>query len=321
MLDAHARMGEAFVANPALGNYASMHTSLRLTCPLPGPLTLSGGRRMGPDCPLSQLDDVRLIYLPSFQIVDPDMIIDNLRGMEAFHAWLRARGEDGVLIGACGASVFHLAVAGLLADRHVTLHPRLVTTFRKLFPAVPVDHIDTMSVSGRIMTCGPDSDNPALVLRLLGEAFSIAVAQSLALREPSGRPGQQSEYALDPVVLRAQLWIRERFTRTFRIADLAMELGVSHQALIRRFRAAGADTPRAFAQQVRVDSAASMLLETNRSITEIAQLVGYADVASFRQVFMAKFGMNPSAYRASRRTGAALGTARSRTDQSFPIVP
>jgi len=129
MIDAHGRLGEAYTANPALGDYARMHTRLRLVSSVAGGITLSGARRVDPDCSFFELDDVRVIYLPSFRVADPDRIEDDIRGMEPFHSWLKAHSEAGVLIGACGASVCHLAVAGLLTDHHVALHPGLATGF------------------------------------------------------------------------------------------------------------------------------------------------------------------------------------------------
>src|SRR3546814_16373958 len=45
----------------------------------------------------------------------------------------------------------------------------------------------------------------------------------------------------------------------------------------------------------------SMLAETRRSVTEIAQLVGYADVPSFRRVFVATTGVSPNAWRSRHR--------------------
>ena len=46
-----------------------------------------------------------------------------------------------------------------------------------------------------------------------------------------------------------------------------------------------------------------MFIETNRSVTEIAQLVGYTDVPSFRRIFQEAKGSAPSAYRAAVRAG------------------
>jgi transcriptional regulator GlxA family with amidase domain len=304
MIDAHARLGEVFATNPALGDYARMQTQLRLLGAEPGAIALVGGRSFPPDAALPDTRDPRLVFLPSFQLAVPDAFEARLPAFAPFHAWLREQGARGIEIGACGASVFHLAAAGLLDGRTCALSARLVPVMRRLFPRVAVDSDNGICRAGSIWSCSRDTDSAALVARLFAEAYSVAVGRGIAAREPPGPLAGLLSAAADPFVARAQLWIRDRFTRRFRIADLARDLGVSHQSLIRRFRAAGSATPREFVQRTRVDAAAIMLTETRRSVTEIAQLVGYADIPSFRSVFVAATGLTPAAYRRAHRAGS-----------------
>src|SRR3546814_15744830 len=95
--------------------------------------------------------------------------------------------------------------------------------------------------------CSSDlAESAALIARMFAEAFSLTLGRSLAAREPPGPQAGPLAAATDPFVARAQLWIRDRFTQRFRIADLPRDPGVSHQSLIRRFRAAGSSGPREF---------------------------------------------------------------------------
>ena len=301
MIDAHARLGELFESNPALGDYAEMHTRLVLASVSHDHVELAGGRQLACDTAFAALGEVRMAYLPSFQILDPEQLDAILADAAPFHQWLARLGEAGIHIGASGASVFHLAAAGLLDGQECAVPDALSPAFRQRFAKVRVVEANPLCVSGRCITCVHDFGCPALVIRLFTEAFSPAIAQSIALRAPPEAHAPQLGPFVDPLVARAQLWIRDRFTRDFRIGDLAAELGTSHQSLIRRFRAADGDTPRNYVQRIRAETAASMLLETNRSIAEIAQLVGYKDIASFRQVFMTIQGMSPGAFRKRAR--------------------
>ena len=301
MIDAHARLGEVFATNPALGDYARMQTGLRLLAAEGDRIELVGGRVFPADGRLADAAAPRLIFLPSFQLPDPDAFEARLPDFAPLHRWLRERSAEGIQIGACGASVLHLAAAGLLDGAGCAASPRLVGTLRRLFPRVQADTDNVIRRAGNLWTCSRDADSAALVARLFAESFSLTLGRSLAAREPPGPLAGPLTAATDPFVARAQLWIRDRFTRRFRIADLARDLGVSHQSLIRRFRAAGSASPREFVQRTRVDAAMSMLAETSRSVTEIAQLVGYADVPSFRRVFTAATGVSPSAWRRARR--------------------
>lgn len=308
MIDAHARLGEVFATNPALRDYARMQTGLRLLAAEGERIELVGGRGFPVDGKLEDPATPRLIFLPSFQLPDPDAFEARLGGFAVLHRWLRERSGEGIQIGACGASVLHLAAAGLLDGAGCAASPRLVGTLRRLFPRVQADTDNAIRRTGNLWTCSRDAESPALVVRLFAEAFSLTLGRSLAAREPPGVLAGPLAAATDPFVARAQLWIRDRFTQRFRISDLARELGVSHQSLIRRFRAAGSASPREFVQRTRVDAAMAMLAETSRSVIEIAQLVGYADVPSFRRVFTTVTGVSPSAW---RRKGRATPRAPS----------
>jgi transcriptional regulator GlxA family with amidase domain len=302
MSDAHARLGEAFATNPALGDYATMETRLVVMAAAGGRIELAGGRKFEADDRLANLAEARIVYLPAFQAPAPERALEAVRGCAAFHAWLRQRHKAGALIAACGASVLHLAVAGLLDGTACSAPARLHPLIEAHFPETMVDGSEPIAERDRVFTCARDADNAALVLRLIDRAFSAAIAQGLAQRE---RPAGVAPLPADPLVARAQSWIRDHFASDFAIADLAGQLGTSHQALIRRFRLAGEGTPRAYAQRLRVDAAAISLVETGRSVAEIAQLVGYADIPSFRRVFTRRMGMPPGEWRRRERSRSA----------------
>lgn len=306
--DAYARIGESFATNAALGDYARMHTRLALVPASGERILLCGDRSLMADGRLSDLSDVRLVYLPAFQLHDPDEIRAFAEHYRPLHEQLRAMAADGAWFGAAGAAILHLAAAGLLVDTPCAVQPRLEQAVRRHFPAVPFDAQRRTMIAGKVATWSRDADGPAMVIRLFEMAFSATVARGLHEREPAGGGAATAavDNESDQLVARARLWMREHFTHTFRIADVAADLGVSHQTLIRRFREAGGDPPRAFVQRVRVDAARLMLEETRRSVAEIAQLVGYSDIASFRQLFRETTGFTPGGYRRSRRRGQAV---------------
>ena len=301
MVDAHARLGETFVINPALGDYAEMKTRLVLLTTQGTRIDLAGGQHIDTDGRQADTHDARIVYLPSFQAPDPARAIDLVLAASAFHAWLQRQWQAGALIAGCGASVLHLAAAGLLDAVDCSIPARLQPIMAERFPAIRSLGSEALVETGGMFTSARDADNPALVIRLLERAFSPAVAQSVAQRE---RQAGIDRLVTDRLVARAQLWIRDHFASNFNIGDLARRLGTSHQALIRRFHEAGEGTPKAYAQRVRIEAAAISLIETDRSVAEIAQLVGYTDIPSFRRVFAACKGATPGAWRRSGRREA-----------------
>jgi transcriptional regulator GlxA family with amidase domain len=308
LLDAHAMLAELYENNPALSAYSRMHTRLKVLTLDGAAVSLAGGRTLASDGGLSGNIDAQLIYLPAFETPDADDVEAALGETEPVSAWLREQHARGVIIAAAGASVWPLARAGLLGDGQVSIEPRLLLAFRRTFPRLHLDRLHAMSTAGQVMTCAAASLEGEFIARVFARAVSPGVAEWLTMRwgavGDAGLPAQS-----DPLVARAQLWIRERFTQSFRIQDLSATLSVSHQTLIRRFRQSTGVTPRDYAQGLRIQAAKMMLRETPRTVSEIAALVGYADLPSFRDVFKAQEGVTPAAFRASARALRGQGSA------------
>ena len=55
-----------------------------------------------------------------------------------------------------------------------------------------------------------------------------------------------------------------------------------------------------YLQNIRLKKAKTMLLETNLSVSEIAEQVGYHNKGYFYKIFTEKFGMTPAKYRENR---------------------
>src|SRR3546814_13435796 len=60
------------VCSSDLGDYARMQTALRLFAAAGDRIELVGGRRIEPDAQLADAESPRLVFLPSFQLNDPD---------------------------------------------------------------------------------------------------------------------------------------------------------------------------------------------------------------------------------------------------------
>jgi AraC-like DNA-binding protein len=79
--------------------------------------------------------------------------------------------------------------------------------------------------------------------------------------------------------------------------ELAAELGVGRRQLCRAFDAEVGVGPITMLRMARVLGAARLLTESNRSIREIAELVGFSDPYHFARVFKATIGVPPGEYR------------------------
>lgn len=110
-------------------------------------------------------------------------------------------------------------------------------------------------------------------------------------------PGRATTTQLHPIVSKTLSLIELRLSEPFRVADLAAEVGISHNHLTRLFRAALGKTITGYIQECRVQRARHLLLYSTRPIKSIAAEVGIADLHLFNKTIRAALGASPRAIR------------------------
>jgi AraC-like DNA-binding protein len=93
---------------------------------------------------------------------------------------------------------------------------------------------------------------------------------------------------------------RRHATERLSPGDLAAELDLSPDYFTRLFRKSFGLSPRAWLVDQRLRHAAGAMLNSNRSVSQIAGDYGYADVFLFSRQFKQVLGMGPLAYRRSQ---------------------
>ena len=123
----------------------------------------------------------------------------------------------------------------------------------------------------------------------------------LLMRETMRRQGQESpSWCLsiqDPQVQKAVLALHEDCARQWTLGELASHAGLSRTSLAERFRKTMGNTPLNYLRIVRIQKAMSVLIESERSLEQIAQEVGYQDAFSFSKVFKRTVGIAPRDFR------------------------
>src|SRR4051812_44518054 len=82
------------------------------------------------------------------------------------------------------------------------------------------------------------------------------------------------------------------------IPALARVAHVSEAHFIRTFRATFGETPHRYLQRRRVERAMFLLVQSDRSVTDICLDVGFTSLGTFSRTFRAIVGESPSQYRA-----------------------
>jgi AraC-like DNA-binding protein len=119
---------------------------------------------------------------------------------------------------------------------------------------------------------------------------------------------QQPEASIPPqerLVDRARLLLMERCLETGSIEEVAAELGVSYAYFRRLFRDHAGLSAKQYQMDVRLRRAQDLLLNTDKSIKEIAGLLGFHSAFHLSSQFRRMTGRSPSEYR--RDAGAEPG--------------
>jgi AraC-like DNA-binding protein len=100
-------------------------------------------------------------------------------------------------------------------------------------------------------------------------------------------------------LLRAKDLIDARYREPLDVPALARVAHLSSAHFAREFRAAFGETPHQYLLTRRLERAAALLRNTDRSVAEICFAVGLRSVGSFTSSFGRAYGQSPTAYRGS----------------------
>jgi AraC-like DNA-binding protein len=100
-------------------------------------------------------------------------------------------------------------------------------------------------------------------------------------------------------LLRAKDLADARYFEALDVDDLAGAAGLSRAHFSREFRRAFGESPYAYLLTRRLERAAALLRNTDRSVAEICFDVGLKSVGSFTTSFTRTYGVSPTAYRAA----------------------
>lgn len=107
-------------------------------------------------------------------------------------------------------------------------------------------------------------------------------------------------------LLRARDLADARYAEPIEVADMARAAGLSPAYFSRSFRSAFGETPHRYLLTRRLERAAALLRNTDRTVTDICFLVGLSSVGSFTTSFRRMFGCTPRAYRAAHPPASTL---------------
>ncbi len=144
-------------------------------------------------------------------------------------------------------------------------------------------------------------------VRALCTNLLVHVARRLHERPAVAEPlGRGHGY----VVNQAKEFLRRDFARALTLSQIAWHVKISEEHLARVFRKVTGQTVFDYLRTVRLENAKTLLLDSNRTLTEIARAAGFSSLSLFSRNFSQYVGQNPSSYREQRAQGVVFESAR-----------
>ena len=100
-------------------------------------------------------------------------------------------------------------------------------------------------------------------------------------------------------LLRARDFVDHRYAEPIGVDDMAAAAGLSRAHFSREFSRTFGESPKAYLMTRRLERAAALLRNTDRSVSEICLDVGLVGLGSFTTSFRRHFGKTPTQYRVS----------------------
>ncbi|WP_332875841.1 GlxA family transcriptional regulator [Massilia sp. S19_KUP03_FR1] len=251
-------------------------------------------------------------------LVIPGMDIGDRDGCTRPHAQLAAEVKAIARAFARGAPVvalcvgaFLLAEAGLLDGRRATTSWMFAADLARRFPLARVDPAAMLVEDSGVTTTGAFSATFDLAMHLVRQTASPKEARALARMALLDRRANQAPYIDTSMTARpsgrfsdsVQSWLSERLAAPYKLAELSAAFHVSSRTMLRRLHAETGQSPLAYLQGERINLAKRLLEAGPTSVAQIAERVGYGDVATFSTLFKRLTGQSPAQYRRSFSSG------------------
>ena len=132
---------------------------------------------------------------------------------------------------------------------------------------------------------------------------------------PEAAPGSPASAGVHATVARAVRLIEQGALQEGSIADLADRLGVGDRHLRRIFKAHTGVTPQEHAKARRLLRARQLIVDSNLTMTEIADIAGFSSLRRFNDAMKQAYGQAPTAFR--RGISAKTSPKPSAADDPF----
>jgi transcriptional regulator GlxA family with amidase domain len=226
---------------------------------------------------------------------------------ELYEFILEARRRDIPLIGLCTGQ-FMLAELGFLDGRKCAVHFSLEIAVRELFPEIIPVTTQAFVKDGPFITCPGGLATLSLAAALVSEHCGVSRSRKALhyfMADDSIGEIQESLFSVDELALncndrrvtRAVGLMRQKSIESVSIDELARQVGTTKRELTRLFKRYLRMPPGEYWRSLRLSSARWMVVNTDRSIAQIAFDCGFTDSSHLIRWFKRSFDATPTEMR------------------------
>jgi AraC family transcriptional regulator len=170
---------------------------------------------------------------------------------------------------------------------------------RALFAARGIAPLPELMVLGELAQAAADGRSD-VGLDEAGLAFAARFVELASGRKADAAAGTARDRRR---AVEAALWLDENAHEEIDLERTAREAGVSPFHFLRLFSKALGVTPHQYLVRARLRHAARLLAEAERSVTDVAMEVGFADLSNFVRTFRRAAGVSPGRFARAARVG------------------
>ncbi|MBO6795883.1 helix-turn-helix domain-containing protein [Maricaulis sp.] len=288
-------------ANRALGRDAY---ALRILSGKVGPVTSSAGLAVEADGDYScALPEGHTLLAIGGEVPEIDLALEDVQ----LTARVKSSLSQASRVGSVCTGAFILAAADILAGHRVTTHWWDSQKLANRHPDIAVDTDAIYIQSGKIWTSAGVTAGIDLALALVeldhGRDIALTIARHLVV--PRMRSGGQSQFSTEldlqmrPGTRLGKLCeaIRRAPSLAWSVDTMSETAGISRRTLSRLCREELNISPAALVERLRIDTARRALVETDQSVTLIANEAGFGSCQRLDRAFARQLGVSPVRFR------------------------
>ncbi|MZR30726.1 GlxA family transcriptional regulator [Sneathiella litorea] len=243
------------------------------------------------------------------------------------HGYLRRAHQRGKLVAGLCTGSFVLADAGLMKGRIACLHPYHLQDYKELHPKLRFtlkhDYLEERNIATVPGGLSVVSFATNLISRHCGRSRAAKSVFQMTMSETGLDSDFNAIVALDKQhigdhrIRKATIIMEREMFSPGTVASVAERLGLSERQMERLFQKTLSMTPKAYWTAIRIKYGKWCLLNTQKTITEIALLTGFADCAHFIKQFRKVYGETPGHMRRlhAQKSDLALTRLESNSDR------